>query len=271
MNEKVDKKIYEKKSTMKVSVITVCYNAKQQLTSTMNSVVCQSYSNIEYLIIDGVSDDGTYELACSYKDKYDFIRVVSEPDEGIYDAMNKGVTLCNGDYVVFLNAGDQFADREVISDTVKHIEEYYANGSRCDIIYGDYYDGAKEQNNLVSYGHQVVNSTFMLFSNTICHQAIFSSKKYLVEHPFDLSYRYVADRKWISECIRAGAMFRYMQRTVVVYDRTGMSTEMDNRNDLRKEVDRYIERMYPVRGRLLNMIKKSEKLRTFAREKILRR
>lgn len=253
-------------STVKISVITVCYNVQDQLAATMDSVVGQSYADIEYLIIDGVSEDGTCGIAHSYADKYDYIDVVSEPDKGVYDAMNKGAGMCSGDYVVFLNAGDKFADSYVIADTVKHIEKYAADGCGCDIIYGDYYDGTGEQENLVSYGHQVVNTAFMLLSNTICHQAIFSSRRYLIEHPFDITYKYVADRKWLSECIKAHAVFQYMNRPVVIYDRTGMSTDMENRSRLRSEVDRYIEQMYPVRGKFINAIKKNERLRAFARK-----
>ena len=255
---------------MKVSIITVSYNSEKTIAHTIESVLAQTYDNIEYWIIDGKSSDGTVALAESYcsamEQKGITYHILSEPDGGIYDAMNKGAGMCSGDYVVFLNAGDKFADNYVIADTVKHIEKYAADGCGCDIIYGDYYDGTGEQENLVSYGHQVVNTAFMLLSNTICHQAIFSSRRYLIEHPFDITYKYVADRKWLSECIKAHAVFQYMNRPVVIYDRTGMSTDMENRSRLRSEVDRYIEQMYPVRGKFINAIKKNERLRAFARK-----
>ncbi|MBP5219574.1 MAG: glycosyltransferase, partial [Bacteroidaceae bacterium] len=97
-----------------ISVVTVTFNSLPLLKKTMQSVESQDYENIEYLIIDGASSDGTAD----YLEKYDWrnIKFVSEPDGGIYDAMNKGIRMASGDYCIFMNAGDCFASPTVVSD-----------------------------------------------------------------------------------------------------------------------------------------------------------
>ena len=96
-----------------VSVITVVRNDKEHIEATINSLFAQDYPNIEYIVIDGASTDGTYEILNRYRDRIDIL--ISEPDNGIYDAMNKGVMLAKGDYVGFLNSGDEYANSKVIS------------------------------------------------------------------------------------------------------------------------------------------------------------
>ena len=98
---------------MKVSVITINYNNRDGLERTIESVVNQTFKDFEYIIIDGNSSDGSKELFLSYKDKYS-IRGVSEPDQGLYNAMNKGVDMAQGDYCIFMNSGDAFFDTGVL-------------------------------------------------------------------------------------------------------------------------------------------------------------
>ena len=97
----------------KISVVTVCYNAVNDIEKTILSVINQTYPNIEYLIIDGGSTDGTMDIVNKYKDKIDVI--VSEPDKGIYDAMNKGIDRATGDWINFMNAGDCFFEKETVN------------------------------------------------------------------------------------------------------------------------------------------------------------
>ena len=104
----------------KISVITISYNCKDVIEDTILSVIGQTYTNIEYIIIDGASTDGTFDVIKKYADKIDFW--ISEPDKGIYDAMNKGLKHATGDWVIFMNAGDSFYNNTVIERFVPQID-----------------------------------------------------------------------------------------------------------------------------------------------------
>lgn len=115
---------------MKISIITVAYNAEATIEETIQSVAAQDYPDIEYLIIDGASKDRTLEICGKYKDSIS--KLVSEPDKGIYDAMNKGLALATGDFIGILNADDLYADPGVISAVVAKLKE-----TQVDSLYGD--------------------------------------------------------------------------------------------------------------------------------------
>ena len=115
----------------KFSIITVTYNAEAVLDDTIQSVVAQTYKEIEYIIVDGGSKDKTLEIAKRYAEKLSVI--ISEPDKGLYDAMNKGIRLATGDYVCFLNAGDQLHEDETLFQIVQSLYE----SELPDVIYGD--------------------------------------------------------------------------------------------------------------------------------------
>jgi len=120
---------------MKVSIITICYNSEATIRETITSVLSQSYSDIEYIIVDGASKDGTCEIVRSFGDKISTF--VSERDKGIYDAMNKGVKLATGDVIGILNSDDFYADANVVSDIVHTFEKTGAQGGFADLVYVD--------------------------------------------------------------------------------------------------------------------------------------
>jgi len=107
--------------TLKISVITVCLNAKYTIQSCINSVINQEYENVEYIVIDGASNDGTFEIIESYKDSIDYF--ISESDSGIYDAMNKGLELTSGNWIIFLNADDEFFDSQSLKKIVQGLKD----------------------------------------------------------------------------------------------------------------------------------------------------
>ena len=130
---------------MKISIITVVWNNVETIHNAINSVLQQTYENIEYIIIDGGSDDGTVEVIKSYGKKIDIF--VSEKDEGLYDAMNKGIALASGDIIGILNSDDVYYDDNVIEDVINKIKI-----SNVDIVYGDlYYVQKNNIQNVVRY------------------------------------------------------------------------------------------------------------------------
>lgn len=120
---------------MKVSIITIAYNSEATIEATIKSVLDQKYSNVEYIVIDGASKDGTMDIVNSYKDK--IAVVVSEKDKGIYDAMNKGVQKATGDLIGILNSDDIYADEDVISSIVERIEKEQVDAIYADLVYVD--------------------------------------------------------------------------------------------------------------------------------------
>lgn len=126
---------------MKVSIITIAYNSEETIEETIKSVIAQDYPEIEYLIIDGASKDGTMAIVEKYRDQIQV--VVSEKDGGIYDAMNKGVERATGDLVGILNSDDIYANPQVISKVVKKIQDENADALYADLVYVDREDTGK--------------------------------------------------------------------------------------------------------------------------------
>ncbi len=132
MNTGKQDRMQDLQNNEKISVITICYNAENTIEATIKSVLNQSYENIEYIIIDGGSKDKTMKIVEQYKDRINVI--VSEPDNGIYDAMNKGIRMATGEWLNMMNAGDCYADSDVLS-------EIFSTSIPKDktVIYSDYY------------------------------------------------------------------------------------------------------------------------------------
>jgi glycosyltransferase involved in cell wall biosynthesis len=120
---------------MKISIITVAYNSAKTIEDTIKSVLSQSYQDIEYLIIDGASKDNTLAIVEKYREK--IAKVVSEPDQGIYDAMNKGVALATGDVVGILNSDDFYADDDVLKNVAEQFKQSDIEGLYADLDYVD--------------------------------------------------------------------------------------------------------------------------------------
>ncbi len=203
---------------MKISVITVCYNAADTIEKTIESVKTQKDSEIEYIIIDGASEDGTAAIAGRLSEEPNTI-VRSEPDNGIYDAMNKGLALATGDYVHFLNAGDTYCDSDVVHRATEAIVS-----SGADIVYGDiiyqYPDGKTEGR---QYGESCAKMVYYLTGDCINHQAMFARKSLFDAGAFDLSYRICADREWMMRQSKRHATFYAMHFSVCVFSMDGAS------------------------------------------------
>jgi glycosyltransferase involved in cell wall biosynthesis len=172
-----------------ITIITVCYNAFNVIEETIQNVLNLSYSNIEYIIIDGGSDDGTINIIKKYEDRLKCW--LSEPDKGIYDAMNKGWALADDrSFILYLGAGDK-----VISMPEK---ESFDN---ADVVYGDVEIGTKH---LYKSKHD-----FMLrLGNTIHHQAELVRKKININPPFVLRYKIYSDFDFNQQLLLIGARFK---------------------------------------------------------------
>ncbi len=173
----------------KLSVITIVYNNVRDIERTMLSVLNQTYRNIEYIIIDGGSVDGTKDIIYNYKSR--LTQFISEPDQGIYDAMNKGLSLATGDYVLFMNSGDEIYSPETV-------KEVFETESSADIYYGETEMFNDRWESLGQRRHcapENFNWKSFKYGMSISHQAIYVKRS--IAGPFDLQYKYSADIDWI--------------------------------------------------------------------------
>ena len=188
--------LLNKKMQVKFSIITVVYNASTVLKKTILSVINQTYNHIEYIVVDGGSSDGTAELIRQYQSGLHYW--ISEPDKGIYDAMNKGLRVATGDYVWFLNAGDTFQHQHIVSDVALKAEQ----AGLPDILYG-------ETDLMDSKGHvfakrrlkappKLTRKSFRM-GMLVCHQAFIVKRSIAPE--YDLQYRFSADFDWCIRCM----------------------------------------------------------------------
>ena len=169
---------------MKLSIITVNYNNKEGLKKTVNSVLSQTYHDFEWIIIDGGSTDGSKEIIEQIKDNLAFW--CSEPDKGIYNAMNKGIAKSKGDFVNFMNSGDCYFEKYTL-------EKVFMEGVDADIIYGDWVKYSKGKEFVVK-SPNVADLDFF-FRHTICHQAQFIKTENLKNNGYDESFKIYAD--WV--------------------------------------------------------------------------
>ncbi len=219
---------------LKFSIVTVCRNAEDSIEKTICSVTEQTYSNIEYIIIDAVSTDGTLAIIDKYKSN--IARVVSEPDKGIYDAMNKGVSYATGDYVFFLNAGDLLIS---IHEIEKVNELITADPVGIDVFYGKML--VFDPKNLWGYIHGIdfVNDA-ALFIDTVHHQTAFTRLSLLKERPYNINHRISADYEWFVHAFaQQGARFKHIDVLVSIFDPYGLSgnpAQLNNRLMERVEV-----------------------------------
>lgn len=229
----------------KFSIITVTYNAAKVLEDTIQSIVTQTYKNVEYIIVDGGSTDGTLDIVNKYKEH---IRtVISEPDRGLYDAMNKGMKAATGDYLCFLNAGDGLHE----DDTLQLVTHSVFGTALPDILYG-------ETDIVDSEGHFLHKRrlsapetlTWKSFKKgmLVCHQA-FLVRRDLAE-PYDLQYRFSADFDWCIRIMKKAKVLHNTRLTLIDYLNEGMTTR--NHKASLKERFRIMAKHYGLISTLLH-------------------
>ena len=230
-----------------ITIITVAYNAKSVIEKTINSIIGQTYANIEYIIIDGGSNDGTIEIIKKYSQHIKYW--ISERDKGIYDAMNKGIMAANGDLINFMNAGDSFINKYTIEDIFKE----YINE---DIFYGNIIRNFKNYQiratGITSNPPKIID----FIGDTIHHQAAFIKKDLFIKYGlYSLEYKLISD--WIffyETIIKEKVNIKYVNKDVAFFEMNGASTiHADIYNNERKsylikeigeEFYSYLEELY---------------------------
>lgn len=225
------------KELMRVSIITVCKNAENTIEDTINSVISQTYRDIEHIIIDGCSTDKTVSVVNKYKDKLAVF--VSENDNGIYDAMNKGIRLSTGDIFYFLNANDVLLHSSVIENVVNRFLE-----SDADVMYGDILMLEKDTGICNLKKHCNVNR-FYLYANAICQQATFYRLSAFEKSGlFDPVYKIAADHEWVLRSFfKRKVKAEYMNIPVAIFTLGGLSSNPEFEKNLLEE-RRKVKRMY---------------------------
>lgn len=233
-----------------LSIITVTYNAAATLPRTLSSVKSQTFTDYRHLIIDGQSNDGTLELA--RKSGNDRLEIHSGKDNGIYDAMNKGLSMATGKYVVFLNAGDSFHSPDTLRKIATAIKENDCPG----IVYG--------QTDIVDIeGHRLGERhlraprelTLDSFKDgmVVCHQAFVVLRR--ITSPYDLKYRFSADYEWCIRCLQHSRHNIYIDDVLIDYLNEGTTTR-NHRRSLRErfKIMCYYYGMLPTIARHLSFI-----------------
>ena len=206
----------------KFSIITVTYNAGKVLEDTIQSVVFQTYRNVEYIIVDGGSTDNTLDVVHKYQERIS--KVISEPDKGLYDAMNKGIRMATGDYLCFLNAGDELHENETLQKIV-----YTLKGKELpDVIYGE--TAIVDEEGHFLHMRRLSTPEHLHWKSfkegmLVCHQAFFSRRELALANPYDLRYRFSADFDWCIRIMKQSKNLHNTHLTLIDYLNEGMTTQ----------------------------------------------
>lgn len=249
---------------MKYSIITINFNHREGLRRTIESVITQSYNDYEYIIIDGGSTDGSREVIQEYEKQIHYW--VSEPDKGIYNAMNKGVKAAHGDYLIFMNSGDTFFDNNVLEKSLPYMHD--------DIVQGIARN--QDQTETPLFFFKVSNRTDMV-SPSLHHQSCFFRKKLFDSLLYDEHYKIVADWKfYIEQLIFHNCTYSHMPVRVALYEGGGVSEtayelEFEERREIIQEMAVLLKEkgQYGTHEELMQHLKFTSKQRFLLNKKIM--
>lgn len=219
---------------MKFSIITINYNNKDGLKATIESVVNQSNRDFEYIVIDGGSTDGSLEIIRQYADKIDYW--VSEPDKGIYHAMNKGIKQAHGEYLNFMNSGDLFYDSDVLSKICPYLTS--------DIVEGNLYNLSMGK---IPFRNMDIDYTMRFFySSSLSHQACFIKKNLFQDTKYDENYKIISDWVFFIEVlVFQNRSYLYAPINIVKFEGNGISIALKSLN--KDERFDYLNKKFPPR------------------------
>ena len=218
------------------SVVTITYNAAAVLRPTLDSVMMQDYPNVEHLIIDGASTDETLAIAKAYQKLSDeaenghVVKIQSEPDKGLYDAMNKGLRLATGDYIVFMNAGDRFPEADTL-DKVMLAAVVGDGEERPAVLFGNT-DIIDDKGNFLYHRRlsppERLTWRSFCYGMVVCHQAFYARTDIARSLPYDTTFRYSADVDWCIRVMKEGErqhlLLRNIHAVVANYMEEGQTT-----------------------------------------------
>lgn len=225
----------EKKEVL-LSIITICFNAGNDIKTTLQSVLQQDYSKIEYIVIDGGSTDNTVQIIKDMEKEFVQKEIsfsyISEKDNGIYHAMNKGRRMSHGEWIHYLNAGDLFAQSFITRQVMEQAKENNWHG----VVYGDYFKKHGEELVLCKARAIQEITNCMCF----CHQAAFVEREYLERNPFDERLKIVADHNFFMQIYIQQVKFHYLPLCIAIFDCTGISQT----SELKIKQEEYLIKRY---------------------------
>ncbi len=223
---------------IKLSIITINYNDKNGLQKTIESVINQTQAIFEYIVIDGNSSDGSKEILTNYANL--ITHIVSEPDSGVFNAMNKGIKIATGEFVLFMNSGDCFYNNQVLEDILPELTNQH------DIFYGNNYKVSSNSKRLKTYSSKLNFSFF--YTSSINHQSTFI-KRNLFEKYFyyNENYKIASDWEFFTVLIcKENIPYKYLNKTIALYDFNGISSRPESSQLFEDEKNQTIKKFFPA-------------------------
>ena len=230
---------------MRLSIVTINRNNADGLEKTMQSVASQSYKDFEYLVIDGASTDGSVEVIKKMESQFAHLKWISEPDKGIYNAMNKGIRMASGEYVQILNSADCLAADNVIERMLSELDKagnpmiYYGNMVKC------YPDGRRIVDKCFA-GREI--TMLGMYSGTLNHDPAYIRRDLFDKYGYyDENLKIVSDWKWyLKAIVLGGEKPQYVDMDVTLFDMTGISENIDNKQRIKDERNKVLEELVPA-------------------------
>ncbi len=224
--------------TKKLSIITINYNDKLGLQKTINSVINQSWQDFEYLVIDGGSNDGSVALIQENK-RIDYS--ISQKDSGVYDAMNKGIKVAKGDYLLFLNSGDFLVNETVLSQVFNKLD------NKASIYYGDLFYSNKGKRTLLWTPPSELSFSYFL-NNSLPHPSSFIKKELFFKYfLYNESLKIVSDWEFFIYCIcKMNEKYQHLEIVISDFDDSGLSSRKENLEKIALEKQQVIQNIFPL-------------------------
>jgi glycosyltransferase involved in cell wall biosynthesis len=199
--------------TPHISIITINFNHLQDLQKTFGNVISQTYKDLEYIVIDGGSKDGTINFLQEHTKYLSYW--ISEPDNGIYDAMNKGVKVAKGEWIIFMNSGDTFSQDSTIEQIAPYLD------SANDVVYGGFESIVNDEYGYRVSQRQPEDLAQIWHQIPTCHQSIFVRRELQSQYPFDISLSWCADHDFLARLYQLGCKFQEVPLVVSKFDASG--------------------------------------------------